>query len=155
MWGEIVFSSRNLASNAASAFTDVRRVKRLAVHLMVFAWALRSSLRGQKLGDDASDDLVVSGLLDQEALARMNAFGHAPLSLVDEMRKEVKAEISSQLANNNGRIEGHWDLIVGDDIRQLLMAMTGCERINNTPMPFNYLTFLRIFMVGWILTYPL
>ena len=62
---------------------------------------------------------------------------------------------SSQIASNNGRIEGHWDLIVGDDIRQLLMAMTGCERIHNTPMPFNYLTFLRIFMVGWIVTYPL
>lgn len=40
---------------------------------------------------------MVSGLLDHETLARMNAFAHAPLSLVDEMRKEVKAEISSQV----------------------------------------------------------
>ena len=47
LWGEIVFSSRNLASNAASAFTDMRRVRRLVVHLMVFAWARASGTRSR------------------------------------------------------------------------------------------------------------
>ena len=32
--------------------------------------------------------------------------------------------------------------------------MTGCERIKRTSMPYNYIANLRIFMVTWMLTYP-
>jgi hypothetical protein len=191
----VIFSSRNLASNAASVFTDLGRLRRLILQIIVFAWALRSSLRGQKLGDDDQDALVMDGLLPGDEIDWINGFDHVPLAMVDQMRIEIKHEISAQMRANHGAIEGHvrapraphhahrpphtasratrwcvsacsgissrvvrlrlqWDLIVGDDIRALLQAMTGCERINSTPMPFNYLTILRIFMVAWVLTYP-
>ena len=227
LWGEVIFSSRNLASNAASVFTDIDRLKRLVLHITVFAWALRSSLRGQKLGDDEKDVralelehwtgateiklwtgvkllpprfheaaaralcvqvLVMDGLLPGEEIDWINSFDHVPLAMVDQMRIEIKHEISAQMRANHGAIEGHvrrrcraaavlrpqavlrpccdraawhthswtapthpfrcpqWDLIIGDDIRALLQAMTGCERINSTPMPFNYLTILRMCM---------
>ena len=155
LWGEVIFSSRNLVSNAASVFTDLDRLRRLVLQTVTFAWALRSSLRGQKLGDDDADELIMDGLLTGEQIDWMNSFDHVPLAMIDQIRIEIKAEISAQMINNHGHIQGHWDLIIGNDILALLRAMTGCERINTTPMPFNYLTILRIFMVLWGLTYPL
>jgi putative membrane protein len=34
-------------------------------------------------------------------------------------------------------------------------ALGGCERISKTPMPFGYLAQQRIFMLLWLVTYPL
>ena len=153
-WGEIVFSSRNLASNAASVFTSFSRLRRLITCLILFAWAVRSHLRGQLLGEDDTDDLVLNGLIERKEVEDLASNGVAYLALIDEMRAEIKAEMRAQIATT-GRLDGHWDLVVGHDIRALLQASTGCDGINTTPMPFNYLTFLRIYMVVWVLTYPI
>ena len=134
-------------------FTSLKRLRRLITCLILFAWAVRSHLRGQLLGDDTTDDLVMSGLIERKDADELASTGSAYLALIDEIRAEIKAEMRAQIAAG-GRLEGHWDLIIGDDIRGLLQASTGCDGINTTPMPFNYLTFLRIYMVVWVLTYP-
>ena len=155
LWGQIVSSSRNLASNAAAVFTDIGRLRRLILRLVIFAWAVRDALRGTNLGDSEDSDLVLSGLMDKSQVRELTNGGTAYLALIDEMRTIIQEELAAQTSVNSMGLKGHWDLVVGDDIRTLLTAVTSCEGINTTPMPFNYLTFLRIYMIAWSVSYPI
>ena len=153
LWAELVSGCRSLASSAAGSFTDVERTERLLLHTITFAWAVRSQLRGQTLGDDVSDGLVVDGLLSDEQLAVVNGYGHAPLALLDAIRAEVNAEVHAQMRLNHGRAMGHWDLAIADDVRGLLQAMTGCERVRAAPVAL-YISLLPSALVLWLLVYP-
>lgn len=152
LWSELVSGCRNLASSAAGAFTDVERMERLLLHTITFAWAVRSILRGQALGDDTSDSLVVSGLLSDAQLSHVNGFGHAPMALIDLIRSELRAEVSAQMAAHDGRALGHWDLAMSEDVRGLLQAMTACEALRAAPAPLHILP-LPFLMVCWLLAY--
>jgi putative membrane protein len=44
---------------------------------------------------------------------------------------------------------------MGADIKALIDAIGACERIYKTPMPFGYLAQLRIFILVWLITWPL
>jgi predicted membrane chloride channel (bestrophin family) len=48
----------------------------------------------------------------------------------------------------------NWDLIVSNDLKALVDALGGCERIAKTPMPFGYLAQLRIFILLWLISWP-
>jgi putative membrane protein len=46
-------------------------------------------------------------------------------------------------------------MVMSADIKALVDALGACERIAKTPMPFGYLAQLRIFILFWLITWPL
>lgn len=154
LWSDLVAGCRNLASNAAGAFTDAERMERLILHTITFAWAVRSALRGSTLGDEPTDTLVVSGLLSDEQLRLVNGYGHAPMALIDLIRAEVRNEVADQAVSNHGRAIGHWDLAINEDVRGLLGAMTGCERVRAAAAVPLYVAPIPFIMTCWLVAYP-
>ena len=43
---------------------------------------------------------------------------------------------------------------MANDLKALVDALGGCERIAKTPMPFGYLAQLRIFILVWLISWP-
>ena len=73
------------------------------------------------------------------------------------MRRDERTPGWAEQAEGSARqrVTGSWDILMGQDIKALVDALGGCERIQKTPMPFGYLAQQRIFMLTWLLTYPL
>jgi len=69
----------------------------------------------------------------------------------------VRDELDETVGAKGSAAEVHegWKIVIGNDIKSLVDALGGCERIQKTPMPFGYLAQQRIFMLIWLVTYPL
>lgn len=142
LWGAIVNSTRNLASNAVTFMHDSLHYQRVVICTIGFAYATKQALRGAKF---SKPEMV--GLFDEEELDLMNQVEHIPMLMVDEIRRWMKAELIDQ-GPHGSRVASsyNWDLILANDLKALVDALGGCERIAKTPMPFGYLSQLRIFM---------
>mmetsp|Transcript_7096 Transcript_7096/g.20581 ORF Transcript_7096/g.20581 Transcript_7096/m.20581 type:complete len:225 (+) Transcript_7096:786-1460(+) len=129
---------------------DPSRYQRVVLCTIGFAYAVKQNLRGLKLNKDEME-----GLFEDEELDLMNKVEHIPMLMVDEIRRWLKAELIDQGPRGSHVATSYnWDLAIGQDIAALVNALGGCERIAKTPMPFGYLSQLRIFMIIWIVTWP-
>ena len=61
----------------------------------------------------------------------------------------VRDELDETVGAKGSAAEVHegWKIVIGNDIKSLVDALGGCERIQKTPMPFGYLAQQRIFML--------
>ena len=69
------------------------------------------------------------------------------------MRDELDETVGAK--GSAAEVHEGWKIVIGNDIKSLVDALGGCERIQKTPMPFGYLAQQRIFMLLWLLSYPL
>ncbi|KAJ1628103.1 Bestrophin, RFP-TM, chloride channel-domain-containing protein [Pavlovales sp. CCMP2436] len=152
LWGSIVNSTRNLASNAACYMNDDARYTRAIICTITFAYSTKQLLRGRRL-----DPTEVQGLFTKNEIDRINSVEHIPMLMMDEIRRMMKFELREQLGSSGShlRTSDNWDMIISADIKALVDALGACERIAKTPMPFGYLAQLRIFILIWLITWPL
>mmetsp|Transcript_35394 Transcript_35394/g.111100 ORF Transcript_35394/g.111100 Transcript_35394/m.111100 type:complete len:466 (-) Transcript_35394:41-1438(-) len=182
LWGQIVNSTRNVASNAAVFMTDLERKRRVIKAAILFAWCTKASLRATRPSADEISGLVTDEMLqamtsrytgplerrptlhlDQSAFEEEEAddqgyvYEHLPMLMVDEMKAGIRDELDETVGAKGSAAEVHegWKIVIGNDIKSLVDALGGCERIQKTPMPFGYLAQQRIFMLLWLLSYPL
>lgn len=85
LWGSIVNSTRNLASNAAIWMGDEARYMHAIICTITFAYAVKQSLRGLKL-----DKAEMAGLFGDDEIALLNAVEHIPMLMIDEIRRTVR-----------------------------------------------------------------
>jgi len=154
LWGSIVNSTRNLASNAACWMNDDARYTRVIICTITFAYSTKQLLRGRRL-----DPTEVQGLFTKNEIDRINSVEHIPMLMMDEIRRAMKFELREQRERGSSgshlRTSDNWDMIISADIKALVDALGACERIAKTPMPFGYLAQLRIFILVWLITWPL
>lgn len=54
-----------------------------------------------------------------------------------------------------GKISGEQLIIVSNDLEELINICGACERIKNTPIPYSYSSFIKKFVVLYVLTLPI
>ena len=129
LWGQLLIESRSLMCQAltlpqpAFAKSDAQAFGAL---LIAFAHALRHQLRRT----DPHDDL--QRLLPAELAMRIEASPQRPAVLLLELSGWVQARACA------GAVGGYRMLAFEENLHRLSEVVGGCERIDNTPMPFAY-----------------
>jgi len=176
-----VNSTRNIASNAAVFMTDLDRKRNVIRGTICFAWCTKASLRGvrptaDELRELATDEMrrmmvrpypgpparrPTLHLTERQAYDEVVAavpeetFEHLPMMMIDEIKAGIRKEFEVSAQRGAADALQGWQIVLGADLKALVDALGGCERISKTPMPFGYLAQQRIFMLLWLVTYPL
>ncbi|MCX6216156.1 bestrophin family ion channel [Spirosoma sp.] len=143
-WGMLVNYSRNFAVMMDALLPDTDRENRqfFARALSNFAVALKGHLR---TGVNITE-LEETGGNDRKALAQSK---HVPSRIAALLMRRLQ-KLKQQRVLTDG------DLITIRIYHQAFLDITGsCERIKNTPIPFSYSFFIKLFITLYLLIMPL
>lgn len=142
LWGQLVNDSRNLAIkfNSFLKEEDADRRKFFHTHLAYFPHALSEHLTKQS---------TIMALDRDYSLATEKDYRHAPMEIVDQMSRELQNMLKQ------GEITVEERLILDSQLANLLNICGGCERIKNTPIPHSYSSFVKKFIITYVLILPL
>lgn len=143
LWGELVNVSRNVAIKAATIFPADDAATRTFYATLVgrFAKELCAHLRSEKTRTE----------LDEEALpelAGLDRSKHVPSQIARLMHERAHR------AFREGHIAGDQLIGFATDLTAFMNICGACERIKNTPIPYSYATFIKKFIVVYVLTLP-
>ncbi len=131
LWGGIVNSSRNLQRKATMLLaTEPALVAQLTEWTVAFAWTTR-----HRLVDESA--LGPTCELAAEAQAQALAVAHPPLFCATQLTAVVGRAHAQQLVSDIQQ------QMLDAEINALVDHLGGCERIEQTPLPFAYAVHLR------------
>ena len=144
LWGQLVNTSRNLAVKIASMVSPQDHATRsFFVRIIgLFAHELRSHL-----------------LLEKTRL-ELDAVPHPEIPDFDRS-KHVPSQVAGLMQqrvirlHKDGIITGDQLIVLNTELVQFLDICGACERIKNTPIPYSYSSFIKKFIVVYVLTLPL
>ncbi len=139
-WGTIVNASRNL-TRAGSLYTSSG--KELANLVAAYAITLKASLRGSR---DLSE---ASPFLSEELMRVVEGFGNQPTAIAAAMSAWVKDQAVRGVINPE--ITRHLE----SQIAELVNAQGGCEKIQKTPLPFAYVSMIKLLILVYLITLPM
>ncbi len=142
-WGALVNHCRNLAIqlHATLPVEDTLSRKFFGVRISNFCFAFTEHLRAGTKIDELSD----LSSADRERYAKI---AHVPNFISFEIQSRV------ELIYRNGGITGFNLLNIKTHMQALLDILGACERIKNTPIPFSYAIFIKIFIVAYAILLP-
>jgi ion channel-forming bestrophin family protein len=142
LWGAIVNTARNLRRKAETLFRDEPAVvDRIREWTVAWAWATRGHLVEERTLGPATK-------LSSDDQARALAAGHIPVFIASELttiiadarRRNVLGDIQQQMLDA--------------DVQALIDQLGGCERIDQTPLPYAYAVHLRRALLLYCITLP-
>lgn len=143
LWGALVNVSRNLAVKLDAIIepTDSATRSFFAKCIGMFAGELRTHLLQEKtrLELDAAPHPEIPGF---------DRSKHVPTQVVSLMQRRVHRMASEK------KISEVQHLALMNDINAFLDICGACERIKNTPIPWSYTSFIKKFVVLYVLTLP-
>lgn len=144
LWGSIINDTRNLGRLATTLLKDDPGLLRRLIHwTMVFPWAVKGRLQGNKEFGSAAATLPRDEMLHTEQAQHVAlAVSRRMTETVDDARRrDLISDIQQSLLDN----------IIG----RLIDSLGACERIHNTPLPFAYMVHLRRALIMYLMTLPL
>ncbi|MFM2094216.1 MAG: hypothetical protein RIS70_1340 [Planctomycetota bacterium] len=139
-WGVIVNSSRNLARAAA---TYTKEGKEIAGLIASYVISLRHSLRGSR-------DLSETGpFLPDELRQVAETFGNQPTAIAAGMTHWVARQARNGILDPEMTRHCEWL------IAEMVSAQGGCEKIQKTPLPFAYVSLIKLMILAYLATLPL
>jgi putative membrane protein len=143
MWGSLTNSSRNLASkmNGILHFSDQENRNFYRKSIPLFAMTLSQHLLLEKTRTELDQDFTEDFEMPDNIQHKPNYIASIIQQRTYKLHKEEKitdAELLSINAENSNFLE-----VAG-----------ACERIKNTPIPYSYSSFLRKFILCYIITLP-
>lgn len=143
-WGQLVNASRNLAVKIGSMVPPQDHVTRsfFARIIGLFAQELRSHLLLEKTR------LELDAVPHPE-IPDFDRSKHVPSQVVVLMQQRVMR------LHKDGIVNGDQLIILNTELLQFLDICGACERIKNTPIPYSYSSFIKKFIVVYVLTLPL
>jgi putative membrane protein len=143
LWGQLVNVSRNTAVKIAvyAAPDDTSTRSYFARLIPQFAHELMQHLRSEK------------------TRLELDARPHPEITDLDRS-KHVPAQVALLMQQRamrmyrEGIISGEQLIALNTDLTQFLDICGACERIRNTPIPYSYSSFLKKFIVVYVLTLP-
>ena len=141
-WGALTNASRNLALklNAILDENDDENRKFFIKGISLFSKTLFSFLKSD----------YSTFMLDQEKYDEMDLKSkHGPNQVATALFKRLSS------LNREGKITGEEMLILNKEITEFTNVCGACERIKNTPIPFAYSSFIKKFIVLYVMTLPL
>lgn len=145
LWGELVNNSRNLAIKIAGMTDpkneDTRRFFRKTIP--VYAFSLKAHLQSKVTEYSLQEDEEI------ELTTKLDVEKHVPNQIAKLMFARVNELYSSK------EITGDQLIILNGEISSFTNICGACERIKNTPIPYSYSSFIRKFILVYVLTLPL
>lgn len=141
LWGKLVNDSRNfvIKINSILPENDVKNRTQIAKYLRFFPYFLASHLSKEStrlvLDEDFSD-------LQKELQH------HPPAELIFLLTKKLY-----QLKKEN-KISDTEMLFLDTQLSGFLDVCGGCERIKNTPIPYSYSSFIKKFIIFYVMALP-
>jgi putative membrane protein len=143
LWGQLVNTSRNLALkiDAHIGHDDESTRSIFARSIALFAHELRLHLLMEKTR------LALDGKPHPE-IPDFDRSKHVPAQVVRVMQQRI-ARLQS-----DGAISGEQLFVIDKELVQFMEICGACERIKNTPIPYSYSSFIKKFIVVYVLTLP-
>ena len=143
LWGALVNDCRNTARmSVAWLAADARLVQVITEWVAAYPWSVMHRLQGTR-------GLSAQPLyLDPAEVSAVIAAPHPPLAVARHL---------SQLflkAKNSGLISDIQLVALDANLQRLLDYLGGCERIQNTPLPFAYMVHLRRALIVYCFSLP-
>lgn len=144
LWGQLVNTSRNLALKIAAhvPMNDANSRSLFARSIALFAHELRLHLQLEKTR------LALDGRPHPE-IPDFDRSKHVPAQVVGVMQQRLLS------LHRAGTLSGEQLIVLDRELRQFMEICGACERIKNTPIPYSYSTFIKKFVVIYVLTLPL
>lgn len=145
LWGAIVNDSRTIARQINIFCTEEELCRRMILHQVAFAYALKNALRKQTGFSE------LSPFLTRKSLASLSGQKNIPLYILELQGMEI-AELVRQ-----GKIDTIQQSQLEASLSRLTDSQGGCERIKNTGFPnsFNFHLNLFILIYSYLLPFIL
>lgn len=143
LWGSMVNECRNIARMTSTwLHADQPLIHRLTEWTAAYPWAVMHRLRGTRgLSPDPLE-------LDATELAAVEQSAHPPLAIAERMSQLTLG------AHQSGLINDMQLVAMEANLQRLVDYLGGCERIQNTPMPYAYMVHLRRALIVYCFTLP-
>lgn len=143
LWGSLVNVSRNLAVKIATMVDEHDTPSRTYFSRLIGAFAveLDRHLRSEKTR------LELDGAPHPE-IPDFDRDKHVPSQIARLMQSRV------QRLHRDGKLSGEQMLALNTDLTAFLDICGACERIKNTPIPYSYSSFIKKFIVIYVITLP-
>lgn len=144
LWGQLVNTSRNLALkvNAYIPDSDASTRTLFARSISLFAHELRHHLQLEKTR------LALDGKPHPE-IPDFDRSKHVPAQVAGVMQQRTMKLYREK------HISGEQLIVLDKEIVQFMEICGACERIKNTPIPYSYSSFIKKFIVIYVLTLPI
>lgn len=143
LWGSMVNNTRNLSHklNAMLPEGDLENRKWFAAMIPNFVFATKEHLRS---GAKLSEFEVVS----PDFLDNLNKVKHVPNRIASMMYSRVNSMYK------RGELTGDQLFLVDKELKEFADILGACERIKNTPIPYNYSMYIKQFIFIYLVTLP-
>ena len=144
LWGSLVNNTRNL-SHKIKAFLghgDAEDRKWFALMIPNFVFAMKEHLR-------SGVDMTEIDIPDAEFEGRLKGINHIPNKISTMMYERVNKLYHTKT------LTGDQLFLVDKELKEFSDILGACERIRNTPIPYNYSMFIKKFIFIYIITLPL
>jgi len=143
LWGQLVNTSRNLALkiDAHIGPDDDSTRSIFARSIALFAHELRLHLQLEKTR------LALDGKPHPE-IPDFDRSKHVPAQVVRVMQQRIVR------LQHDGTVSGEQLIVLDKELVQFMEICGACERIKNTPIPYSYSSFIKKFIVVYVLTLP-
>jgi len=144
LWGSMVNNTRTLAIKIDTILdkNDLETRKWFSIMIPNFVFAVKEHIRkGVRIEElDPVDDQFVD---------EIKKFKHIPNKLVHMMYSRVNA------LHRSNQITGDQLIIIDKELKEFMDIMGACERIRNTPIPYNYSMYIKQFIFIYLITLPM
>lgn len=144
LWGSLVNNTRNLALKINAFVDPADNDTRVWFAKMIpnFAFAVKEHLRkGIKLNElDIVDDRFLENLADIK---------HIP------NRLSAMMYVRTNTLYKKNQISGDQLFLLDKELKEFIDILGACERIKNTPIPYNYSMYIKQFIFIYLITLPL
>ena len=145
LWGQLVNNSRNLALKLAAMLdkNDEESRKFFRRTIPIYAFSLKEHLQS-KVTLYMLDDKE-----DREIKPEIDPEKHVPNQVAKLMFAKVNDLYTSK------KITGDQLIVLNLELMSFTDICGACERIKNTPIPYSYSSFIKKFILAYVITLPL
>ncbi|MBN8578489.1 MAG: bestrophin family protein [Cytophagales bacterium] len=143
LWGSMVNNTRNLAHklNAMFNLADQENRTWFAAMIANFVYATKEHLRkGAKLEE--------FDVVDDKFLDNLRSVKHVPNRIASMMYSRINT------LYQKGVLTGDQLFLVDKELKEFADILGACERIKNTPIPYNYSMYIKQFIFIYLITLP-
>lgn len=138
LWGALVNNSRNLALKLSVILKDEKDLAYFRKLIPSYASMLNKHLK---------DEETSKQLFEQVDL-ELDHHKHRPNQIAKMLFQKVNDLYASK------KITGDQLIILNSELQSFTDICGACERIKNTPIPYSYSTFIKKFIIIFVLTLP-
>ena len=141
MWGALVNNTRNLAFKVDAFFTDKNHKIYVRDLITAYVFSMKEHLREGVMFEEIN-------YLPEDDIDKMKDFGHRPNYLAAKIYQEFNK------AYQDKEITGDQLFLLDKEVKSFTDIIGACERIKNTPIPFAYSVYIKMFILIYVVTLP-